>query len=298
MAQALGLKAEAGQYLGEAASLRSSINQYLFDPSTDVYPVSNLQPGSVAQDANALAVVAGVVPDGTGAKVLEALQRSLPSTPYGPLPFTADTGYRAAISPFVTNEELQALFAVGDTSSAMSLLETVWGHMDAPGPDYTATEWEGVGANGRPDYAGFTSLAHGWSTGATADLTADVLGVQPTSAGYRTWSVHPHPGSLAWVQGDVPTPRGPIAVRWAQGRVSQRFALEVHAPGGTSGTLSVPVPSTGATVTVRAVHGAARSAPARSVATSPGATSVSLALRGGPTYLVHVAPKAPRVAIG
>ena len=228
MAQALGLEAEAAQYLQEAASLRSAINRYLFDSSTDLYPVSDLQPGSVAQDGNALAVVAGVVPNGAGAKVLDALQHSLPSTPYGPLPFSADTGYRAAISPFVTNEELQALFAVGDTSSAMALLETVWGHMDTAGPDFTAADWEGVGANGRPDYAGFTSLAHGWSTGATADLTSDVLGVQPTSAGYRTWSLHPHPGVLAWVEGDVPTPRGPIAVRWAQARATQRFALEVE----------------------------------------------------------------------
>ena len=108
------------------------------------------------------------------------------------------------MSPFVTDEEVQALFATGDTAAALSLLQTLWGYMNAPGPDYTGADWELVGPTGDPGFGTYTSLAHGWSSGATADLSSYVLGVQPASAGYRTWLVQPHPGSLSWVGGQRP----------------------------------------------------------------------------------------------
>ncbi|MGP8058213.1 MAG: alpha-L-rhamnosidase C-terminal domain-containing protein [Acidimicrobiales bacterium] len=291
MAAALNLGAPTATYRQEAASLRSAINRYLFDPATDLYPVSNLQPGTVAQDADSMAVLFGVAPSGKGAAILDAMGRALPTTPYGTLPFSANTGYEEAVSPFVTNEELQALFGEGDTAPAMSMLETLWGYMDGPGPDFTGADWEGVGADGSPDFEGFTSLAHGWSTGPTADLSAYVVGVQPSSAGYRTWTVRPSPGSLAWVEGDVPTPQGTIAVRWAQGRPSGRFAMEVSAPPGTRGTISVPVPATGASVTVRTTGPSPVGPTTRSIVAPTGATTVSVQAVGGRTYHLVVVPR-------
>ena len=183
--------------------------------------------------------------------ILAALGSTLPSTPYGPLPFTANAGYWPGISPFVTNEEVAALFATGDTAAAISLLDKLWGYMDAPGPDYSGADWEMVAADGSPGFGAETSLAHGWASGATADLSSYVLGVRPSTPGFGTWSVKPQPGSLSWVEGDVPTPHGTISVRWAQSRPSGRFALEVGAPARTRGTVSVPVPRSGAAVTVR-----------------------------------------------
>ncbi len=220
-------------------------------PLEGLYVVSNLKPAAIAQDANSLAVVYGVAPAGHDVAILHALYKALPSNKFGPLPYSANSGYRVAVSPYVTDQEVQASFAAGDTGPAMSILQTTWGHMIAPGPDFTGADWELVGANGDPGFGSFTSLAHGWASGATADLSAYVLGVQPSSAGYRTWLVQPHPGSLSWVEGDVPTPMGTIAVRWAQDDVTGRLALLVSAPLGTNGTISVPVPKSGAVVTVR-----------------------------------------------
>ena len=290
MADALGQPDQAASYRQEAASLRTAINRYLFDPSTGLYELSDQQPAAVAQDGNSLAVLFGVAPTGQDAAILAALAKTLPSTPYGPLAFTANAGLQNGVSPFVTNDEVRALFASGDTASALSLLQRLWGYMDAPGQDYTGADWELVGPNGAPGFGDETSLAHGWSSGATAALSSYVLGVRPTTAGFDVWSVDPHPGSLSWAEGNVPTPHGTIEVRWAQQPSSGRFALQVTAPGRTTGTLTVPVPRTGAIVTVvtTKAHSGRRSKKAITVA--PGATSLPVSVVGGATYDVYVAP--------
>jgi alpha-L-rhamnosidase len=291
LADALGLQSQAVAYGQEAVKLRAAINRYLLDPATGLYALSNLQPAAVAQDANSLAVLFGVAPTAKDTAILTALRKTLPSTPYGPLPFTADARYMTAVSPFVTNEEVQALFAAGEAASATTLLQTLWGYMDAPGPDDTGADWELVGAHGSPGFGAFTSLAHGWASGATADLSADVLGVQPTTAGFRTWSVAPHPGSLSWVEGDVPTPHGTIDVRVAQDRSSGRLALQVAAPPRTTGTVSIPVPRSGAVVTVRSTGVGTSSHEPPSLTTKVGTTSVAITMTGGTTDDVEVTPR-------
>ena len=291
LADALGLPVEAYVYRQQAAALKTAINTYLVDPSTGLYSLSNLQPAAVPQDGNSLAVLFGVAPQDNDAAILSALSKALPSTRYGPESYTANAGFRAAVSPFVTNEEVSALFATGDTAAAISLVQKLWGYMDAPGPDYTGADWELVGTQGSPGFGDATSLAHGWSSGATVDLSSYVLGVQPSTAGFRTWSVKPHPGSLSWVEGDAPTPHGSIDVRWAQDRTSGRFALQVSAPGGTRGTISVPVLRPGTVITVRS-GGSARTPPLHRVVTAaPGATYVAITVPGGATYDIDAVPR-------
>jgi alpha-L-rhamnosidase len=290
LADALGLPSQASADRLAATNLATAINADLFDPSTGLYVLSNLQPAAVAQDANSLAVLFGVAPKDRDATILAALAKTLPSTPYGPLPFTANAGYKAAVSPFVTNEEVGALFTNGDASSATALLRTLWGYMDGPGPNYTGADWELVGSHGAPGFGDFTSLAHGWSSGATADLSSYVLGVEPTTAGFRTWTLEPHPGTLAWAEGDVPTPHGTIDVRFAQDPRSGPSALQVTAPPGTEGTVSLPVPRSGAVVTIRSTtHG--RHGRSRRITTSPGATSLTVPIKGGAVYDLDVAPR-------
>jgi alpha-L-rhamnosidase len=290
MADALGQPDQASSFRQEAARLRTAINRYLFDPSTGLYELSDQQPDAVAQDGNSLAVLFGVAPTGQDAAILAALAKTLPSTPYGSLAFTANAGLQNGVSPFVTNDEVRALFASGDTASALSLLQRLWGYMDAPGPDYTGADWELVGPNGAPGFGDETSLAHGWSSGATADLSSYVLGVRPTTAGFDIWSVDPHPGSLSWAEGNVPTPHGTIEVRWAQQPSSGRFALQVTAPGRTTGTLTVPVPRTGAVVTVVTTKAPSGHRSKKAITVAAGATSVPVSVVGGATYDVYVAP--------
>ena len=154
LADALGLGRQGAAYGEAAINLRSAINRYLFDPATGLYSLSNLQPGAVAQDGNALAVLFGIAPKAKDATVLAALRRTLPSTPYGPEPFTANAGYQGGVSPFVTTDEVAALFATGCYG---------YGH----GPDADAVGIHGrsrarrhrgrLGAGRRPRIAGLRS---------------------------------------------------------------------------------------------------------------------------------------------
>jgi Bacterial alpha-L-rhamnosidase C-terminal domain len=86
-----------------------------------------------------------------------------------------------------------------------------------------------------------TSLAHGWSTGPLIALSEQVLGETPIEPGYATWTIAPHVGDLRWAAGQVPTPYGPIAVRWH--RSSAGLRLWVKAPSRTHGTVVPPVAS-------------------------------------------------------
>jgi alpha-L-rhamnosidase len=160
-------------------------------------------------------------------------------------------GYQKTISPFVSGYELNARLANNDTANAEALLSTEWGHMIAPGPDNDSTMWENINAaDGTPGLGTGTSLAHGWSTMPTSALSSYVLGIQPVTPGYATWSVQPHLGSLAWAQGQAPTPHGPVQVSWTAGSARHGFSMNVTAPSGTSGTIAVPVSDTDTTVTV------------------------------------------------
>lgn len=291
LASALGHRADAATYRHRAAALTVAINSYLVDPTTGLYQVSSSQPGTIAQDANVLAVLYGVTPKAQVPSVLSALRKALWTTPYGPVAFSTDTGYQQCISPFVSHYEVAARMASGKTASAFALLRMLWGHMDAPGPDDSSADWEMVAPDGAPGKGAPTHLAHGWASGATADLSAYVLGVQPVRAGYRTWLVQPHPGSLSWAEGNVPTLRGTIAVRWTQDHRSGRFVLEVSAPAGSRGTISVPVPRRGSVVVVRARGYGGSSVHRRSIKTARGTTYLAVHARGDATYRVDVQPR-------
>ncbi len=86
--------------------------------------------------------------------------------------------------------------------------------------------------------SGGASLAHAWSTGPTSALTSYVLGIQPVKAGYQTWTVAPHPGDVAWAEGQVGTPYGSLKARWTNTR--GHVTLRLTVPAGTTGTVVLP----------------------------------------------------------
>jgi hypothetical protein len=100
--------------------------------------------------------------------------------------------------------------------------------------------WEKLNRDGTNVDAN-ASLSHGWATAPTPALSHYVLGVQPVTAGFKTWRVAPQTGDLKWAQGTVPTPQGGIVSRWVRGEGDRSFALTVEAPAGTSGTVRFPL---------------------------------------------------------
>jgi hypothetical protein len=82
-------------------------------------------------------------------------------------------------------------------------------------------------------YGGYeTSLCHGWSAGPAAWLHTAVLGVTPATPGFSTVRFNPDLGGLAWAEGTVPTPRGPVQVRLT--RQDARPKAEITVPQGVN----------------------------------------------------------------
>ncbi len=236
LADATGHPAMAATYRTRAAALKTAINQYLFNAQTGVYDISTTQRGYISQDANAFAVLYGIAPTDKVASILTAMKRLW--TAHGALDVTspAPAGYTQLIGPFMGSYDLWARFQSGDTADAFQLLETEWGQMLSG--DAQSTVWEYMNADG--SVSSGTSMAHGWSTGPTSALSEYVLGIAPTTPGYRSWLIEPHPGTLAWTEGQAPTPYGPLVVKWGQETSSQKFVMQVQAPHGTCGTIAIP----------------------------------------------------------
>ncbi|MGD0706577.1 MAG: alpha-L-rhamnosidase C-terminal domain-containing protein [Trebonia sp.] len=262
LAAALGHRAIAASYGQDAANVKAQINAQLYDPSTGAYDISTTDRGSVAQDANSAVILYGIAPASRQAGIVAAMTRAL-STPAGDLSVSSPDPASSTqiISPFIGSSDVDARFLAGDTAGALQLLTDEWGPMTT-GPDGGST-WEKLAADGTIEGGG-TSLAHAWSSGPTSALTAYVLGVTPTSAGYATWQVAPQPGNLSWVEGAVPTPHGNLTVKWASSRTGFRIAIQT--PDRTTGTVVLPAGPTRYSLTVNG----------RAIPVSPGQTVISM----------------------
>lgn len=248
---AIGQSSAAVGYRMRADSLRNAINAYMYDGARGVYKISDTVP-AIAQDANVLAVLAGVPPAAEVPRILASIKAALWTTPYGPMPFNNSTVWAPIISTFISGYEAQARYLVNDSENAEQLIRTVFGRLANPlNFQYTGTMWENVKADGTPGLdqvvmqrdgikgPGKTSLAHAWATGSVTALSGYVLGIRPTAPGFDTWIVQPHPGTLAWAVGRAPTPHGALSVKWGGVRGSS-FSMEVVAPKDTSGVISIP----------------------------------------------------------
>jgi hypothetical protein len=244
----IGTAARVTEYTNKANALRTAINARLFNASAGLYLHTDTRPNVFPLDANVNAVRLGVAPANRVSGILSFFQARW--TAHGsqisqPSPSMADPGGHT-IEPLNNTWELMARFAGDDTAGALNLMRRLWGvQVDPNSGFYTGTFWEFVGGNGLPT-RGFDSLAHAWGAGPTQLLTESVLGATPVDPGYTTWQVKPHPSTLAWAQGQSPTPRGPLAVRWAQDTAGQ-FHLQVVSPAGTGGEVWVPLASATAT---------------------------------------------------
>ena len=75
------------------------------------------------------------------------------------------------------------------------------------------------------------SLCHGWSSGVTAWLTENVLGIAVVEAGCHTLKIEPFLGNLDWVEGTFPTPLGVVKVKHTR-QADGEIKTTVDAPKG------------------------------------------------------------------
>lgn len=175
------------------------------------------------RETNAMAIYSGVA----DAKQQDAIYANVlrPDSP----------SWNVMASPYYNNYVIFALSQSGHNQDAMNFVRNYWGGMIAEG---ATSFWEAydpswpkqdfhrhLNADDGTGY--FVSLCHGWSSGATDWLTECVLGVHSTGAGFKTCTIRPDLGDLAWVEGDVPTPRGPIHVRAEKTAEGKRYRIKL-----------------------------------------------------------------------
>lgn len=225
-----------------------------------------------AQDGNGLAILSGATNNSAALslsspsttfdeKILSYLSAAL-TRPYGNAFYDFSTldpssQFDQRVYAFISYFELAARFqtaanltassrpqaAADIAASAFDQLRRTYGHMAANDP--FSTFWEGIGPNGSYYEEGYTSLAHGWSTCIVPLMQNYVLGVTPTGVGFATYVVKPVTvgGGLSFARGVVPTPSGGIEVDWTVQDVQTGggLSLTVTGPGGTAGTVFIPV---------------------------------------------------------
>ena len=249
LATTLGQGSDATRWQQREAGIASAINTYLWDPAAGAYLDSATAPARHAQDGNGLAILARVASPSQADSALNYLARTTEQQ-YGNAFMDNDTllsDGAQRVYAFTSYMDIQARFLNGKADSAIDEIKRLYGWMAAQDPG--TTDWEGIGAGGSLYEGGGTSAAHGWSTGVLPALTNDLLGATPTGPGFATWNVQPHPGTVTWAQGQLPTPHGPLGVSWSNGSAGARFSMTVIAPPGTTG--DVAVPANGSAVQVR-----------------------------------------------
>jgi len=118
------------------------------------------------------------------------------------------------LSPFNTYFILQALAASGELDRGLATVQECWGIYLRLG---ATTTWEIAKpgwvnlihpTDALPGFAGYTSEAHPWSTGATAWVSQYLAGVRPLKPGFFHYLVAPHIGEA--MQGlEARVPVGP-----------------------------------------------------------------------------------------
>lgn len=218
LAGLVGENAQQSDWRRKAEELKRAINERLWSEEHGVYAHARtgdrLAPKLAVHDS-VLAIYAGVAPSDRASLSLHNLF-SQPRTDI------VQIG-----TPYFYYFYLQALRRSGLHQEVLDATRSTYRKMLDAG---ATTWWEHFG--------GFASLCHAWSSAPNSDLSAYVLGVQPTEPGFAAFRLEPHPADVSWAKGVVPTPRGDVSVNWK--REKSAFELSVIVPMEAIVELSVP----------------------------------------------------------
>ncbi len=216
----------------QADAIAAACHERFYLPELGAYSDGVLPDGTsspvVSQDANAMAVLAGVCPPAQRAALLRRIidPARLAPVPVGEASLKAeDRGKSDRIVPVGTlwfgHWLCQALFEAGLEVEAISQLRQLWGAYDDL-PTFPETRIQ----------AGNTGFCHGWAAGPAFLLPAYVLGVQPHQGGWREAIFAPRCGEETRAGGEFKTPLGLLRAFWMRQGNGHRLRLAV--PAGMS----------------------------------------------------------------
>jgi hypothetical protein len=155
--------------------------------------------------------------------------------------------YRFNVTPHFNYFAVSAMADAGRRSQAADWIVDYWGGMLRPD---TTTFWEGYDSRWPKEHfhahlqtdhgeGYFVSLCHGWSSGPTAWLMEQVLGIQPTAAGFINVSIRPDLCGMKYARGAEPCPHGLLKVDYRHDDSDFQAAIEL--PAGVTAQVSMPV---------------------------------------------------------
>jgi len=270
MLRELGDTRNADKYEKRAAEIKAGAEKYLLDPSTGTF--------GPRWQTNAAAVVGGAAgPEQYGAIWKNVLSQVGKGSTNGLI-----------ISPYYNYYVIRAMAETGHRQEALAWIRQYWGGMlqegatsfwEAYDPSWYKEDFHSsLQSDNRSGY--FVSLAHGWAAGPTAWLMEEVLGIQPTGAGFSTVDIRPDLVDLAWAKGGEPTPKGLLKVD-ARKDPAGSMTVAVDVPEGVVARVSVPVASARVQVTVngKAMQAVAAEGGTRMVVTLSAAGHYDVAAR-------------------
>ena len=187
--KAHGMSELAGVYTERERQLRETVRTLYWDAGRQLFADTPAKQ-KFSQHTNTLAVLANVV-EGSEARDLMLRILNAPGLAKGEMYFK-----------FYIH---QALAKVGEGNRYLDLLDD-WRGMLAIGLTTFAEIVDRPGHSSRSD-------CHAWSASPDIEILRTVLGVDSAAPGFTRVLVMPHLGKLNYVDGSVPTPRGPVDVR-------------------------------------------------------------------------------------
>jgi hypothetical protein len=213
----------AERFQAQAEALKQAALEHLLDPQTNTF-------GNRWQ-TNAMAVFSGLA----GAGQTAAIWEKVLSQPHH---FT--------VTPYYNFYVICAMAQAGHREEALKWIREYWDGMiqkgatsfwEAYDPSWPAEDFHShLQADNSQGY--FVSLSHGWSSGPTAWLTEQILGIVPQGGGFSKVAIRPDLAGLEWARGAEPAPHGLIKVDY---RASEHFEATIELPEGVDAEVSVPV---------------------------------------------------------
>ena len=207
-----------------AEALTEAVGAHLIRPDgvyVDGLRADGTQSGHASQQANAMALAAGLVPARRQATVAGHVVR-----------------LGMAMGPMTAEALLTALHAAGRDGDLVAMLtnrhQAGWANILDRGGTFTWEAWNPIDAEG-------DSMSHGWGSTVLVAMQEALLGVRPTAPGWTTLDMVA-PATLDRVEGVVRIPAGRVTVSWVRTRADPR-ALTAHVTIPPNATATVHVPA-------------------------------------------------------
>lgn len=217
LAHATKRETDAQMLEAKAAQVYAAFNAHCFDTARGIY-IDGEGANHASLHANMFALAFDLVPDAHQKSVAQFVQsRGMACSVYG--------------SQYL----LEALYKAGLDDYALQLMtshdERSWWHMIELGSTMTLEAWDAK-------FKLNLTWNHAWGAAPANIISRFLVGVRPLEPGYTKILIAPRPGSLAWANAKVPTPRGPVIVNFQN---QPEFRLEIEVPPGTTAQVQIPI---------------------------------------------------------